>query len=59
MNRQELIQQIKDMIANGEITDIESYVYASQNSRTKAKSVLRSNLYTEVKVRKQTIYIKN
>lgn len=46
------------MVAAGEITDIESYAYATRSSRTKAVADLRAGNHEEIFVGKRGIFIK-
>jgi hypothetical protein len=58
MSRKELIEEIKKLVASGEMTDIEGYIYANEASRTKAKKDLQGEAWEEIKIRKHYIYIK-
>lgn len=58
MSREDFIKELKRLIASGEVTDIESFIYANEDSRTKAKKILKSEEYEEVKIRKHFIYVK-
>ena len=58
MSRNELIREIKQLVDSGEITDIESYIFSTRYSRTKAKSDLRLGDWAEIKIGKRNIYIK-
>jgi len=58
MNRQELIDLIKDLVENGEITDVESLIYKTRKSRTTVSRILRDDGYEEIRIGKRVIYIK-
>lgn len=58
MDRKTFIDEMKRLIEAKEITDIESYVYEKQASRTKAKKDLQGEEWEGVQIRKHTLYIK-
>ena len=58
MNREEFIKELKRLVASGEVTDIENWVYANRKSRTTAYKVLRSSEYEEIRIQKHCIYVK-
>ena len=58
MTREDFIAEFKRLVASGEATDIESYIYANEASRTKAKKDLQGEAWEEIKIRKHYIYIK-
>mgnify|MGYP000854750618 FL=1 len=59
MERKKLIQEVKELIETGEITDIEGYIRKTEYSRTKATSLLNnSDVWGKIKIGKRFIYIK-
>lgn len=58
MNRIEFIEEFRRLVDTGEIVDIESFCYANEFSRTKAKKILNGQEYEAVLIRKHSLYIK-
>ena len=58
MTNTEFIETFRAKVALGEITDIESYCYCNNVSRTKAQKELNGQDWAGSKIGKHFIYIK-